>query len=77
MSPRQFVHALIIFIVILVAGYVGFTLEDRHQLPSALLEKPFPEFSAEDLHDLVHVQRRDLIGRPTLVNVWATWCPTL
>ena len=68
---------LLIFTIILVAGYVGFTLEDRHQLPSALLKKPFPDFSAQNLHDPgATIQRQDLIGRPTLVNVWATWCPT-
>ena len=47
------------------------------QLPSALLGKVFPEFSAPDLYapDTI-ITRDDLLGAPALVNVWATWCPT-
>jgi len=66
-----------VFCVIVVAGYVGFSLGDRHVLPSALLNKPFPEFSAPDLADPQNtLTRADLVGQPVLVNVWATWCPT-
>ena len=65
------------FLVILGIGYVGFSLDDRKQLPSALLDKPFPEFSANSLLDPeLRIRRQDLLGKPTLVNVWATWCPT-
>ena len=68
---------LAVFILILAIGYVGFSLEDRHQLPSALLGEPFPEFSAPLLQDPDRVvTRADIVGRPALVNVWATWCPT-
>lgn len=66
-----------IFAAIVVLGYAGFRLEDPHRLPSALLEKPFPEFSASVLGDPGRtVSRADLLGAPLLVNVWATWCPT-
>jgi len=66
-----------VFALIMLVGYVGFSLEDRHQLPSALLGKPFPEFSAPLLYDRqTRVGRNDILGFPTLVNVWATWCPT-
>jgi len=37
---------LTIFCVIVALGYAGFRLEDPHRLPSALLNKAFPEFSA-------------------------------
>jgi len=58
-------------------GYVGFSLGDRHQLPSALLGKPFPQFTATLLYEpQTRVVREDILGLPTLVNVWATWCPT-
>lgn len=68
---------LAIFIAIVVVSYVGFSLDDRHQLPSALLDQAFPEFSAPLLYEPARsVTRSDLVGRPTLVNVWATWCPT-
>ena len=66
-----------VFCLILFVGYVGFSLDDRHELPSALLGKPFPEFQAPMLYDpQTIVTRADLLGEPTLVNVWATWCPT-
>ena len=63
------------FAVIALVGL--FVLGDRHELPSALLNKAFPEFSAPLLMDETSVMsREDLIGEPLLVNVWATWCPT-
>lgn len=63
------------FGVIAVVGL--FVLGDRHELPSALLNKAFPEFTAPLLMDeSVTFSRQDLIGEPVLVNVWATWCPT-
>lgn len=66
-----------IFCVIVVLGYAGFNLDDPHRLPSALLDKPFPEFSAGVLGQPGReVDRSDLVGSPVLVNVWATWCPT-
>jgi len=66
-----------VFCLIMLVGYIGFGLEDRHQLPSALLGKPFPQFQAPLLYDPEQqVSKDDLLGHPTLVNVWATWCPT-
>ena len=68
---------LTIFCVIVALGYAGFRLEDPHRLPSALLNKAFPEFSATVLGQPQRkVDRSDLLGAPVLVNVWATWCPT-
>ena len=44
---------------------------------SELLGIPFPEFHAVALLDTQRrISKDDLLGRPTLVNVWATWCPT-
>ncbi len=68
---------LVLFAVIVVLGYLGFKLDDPHRLPSALLGKPFPEFSATVLGAPGRtVTREALLGSPVLVNVWATWCPT-
>jgi len=68
---------LVIFLTIIAFGYAGFELNDPHQLPSALLNKPFPEFSAPLLAEPARVvDRQSLLGTPVLVNVWATWCPT-
>lgn len=68
---------LAIFALIVGFGYAGFRLNDPHQLPSAMLDKPFPEFAAPRLREPHRqVGREDLLGSPVLVNVWATWCPT-
>ena len=68
---------LAIFAVIVGFGYAGFKLNDPHQLPSALLGKPFPEFTAPLLGEPgASVTRDALLGSPVLVNVWATWCVT-
>ncbi len=68
---------LVLFAGILVMGYLAFQLGDRHQLPSALIDRDFPEFVAPDLYDPAStIARADIVGFPVLVNVWATWCPT-
>jgi cytochrome c biogenesis protein CcmG, thiol:disulfide interchange protein DsbE len=68
---------LAVFLLIIGIGYAGFSLNDPHELPSALLGKPFPEFEAPTLDDPQRTfARRELLGAPVLVNVWATWCPT-
>lgn len=52
----------------------GLSLDPNH-MPSALADRPFPEFEASTL-DGSTVRRADLLGRTALVNVWATWCPS-
>ena len=77
MSRASLFVPLGIFLLIAVVGFVGFSLNDPHKLPSALIGKPFPEFEAPRLGaSEVLVRRADLLGEPVLVNVWATWCPT-
>lgn len=76
MSRASLFVPLGVFALVVAIGYVGFSLEDPHRLPSALLGKPFPEFEAPLLDEPRTVSRRDLLGEPVLVNVWATWCPT-
>lgn len=44
-------------------------------LPSPLINQPFPEFNlASVLDDQQTISRSDMLGKPALVNVWATWC---
>ncbi len=59
-----------------IAGYfaVGLT-RDPGTLPSALLNKPAPEFALPPLlPEKPGLATADLKGAPALVNVWASWC---
>ncbi len=62
----------------LLVGFLalGFRLQDPHLLPSALIDKPFPEFALRDLHQPETIRnKQDVMGEVSLVNVWGTWCP--
>ena len=51
--------------------------QDPNKMESSLIGKPLPEFSSETLMSATTiVTRKDMLGQPALVNVWATWCPT-
>ncbi|NKB97274.1 MAG: DsbE family thiol:disulfide interchange protein [Pseudomonadales bacterium] len=77
MNKASFYIPLAVFALIIVSFVLGFGLGNRSELPSALIDKPFPEFSAPDLFRPDQVlSREQIVGRPALVNVWATWCPT-
>lgn len=77
MNRLSFVVPLLVFVVIVGIFFAGFSLNDPHQLPSPLVGKTFPQFQAPSIFDdEVVVTTEDLVGSPTMVNVWATWCPT-
>lgn len=67
---------LIIFFVL--AGFFWWGLSsdyDPQELPSALVDKTFPEFSLPRLdNEDRFTTQKDLLGEFTLVNIWATWC---
>ena len=68
---------LIIFAVLCVLLYRGLFIPNKENLPSALLDKPLPEFQLPAVNDPQRiVTRQDFLGQVALVNVWATWCPT-
>ena len=67
---------LLLFIVLAAFLWKGLSIDPR-ELPSALLDKPFPEFKLSALVDPERVVgTEDFIGQPVLINVWATWCPS-
>ena len=77
MNKVSFLLPLAVFAVVVVVFLAGFNLNDRHELPSPLIGKPFPAFTSSSLAaPHATVSNEDLMGRATLVNVWATWCPT-
>ena len=63
-----------IFLVLSVFFYRGLFL-DPSELPSALVDNPFPEFSLPTLeNESTIATKEDVLGQYTLVNIWATWC---
>jgi cytochrome c biogenesis protein CcmG/thiol:disulfide interchange protein DsbE len=67
---------LLLFIGLGVFLYRGLSLNPT-ELPSALINKPFPEFKISDLKQPEIIRTKaDFLGKPVLVNVWATWCPS-
>jgi cytochrome c biogenesis protein CcmG/thiol:disulfide interchange protein DsbE len=42
-----------------------------------MVDKEVPVFTLQDIYDLGKQHDRSILkGRPMLLNVWATWCPT-
>jgi cytochrome c biogenesis protein CcmG/thiol:disulfide interchange protein DsbE len=64
---------LVLFLAVAAFLYRGLYL-DPAQLPSAMIGKPFPEFRLDSVQGGQPLDRRQLLGRPALVNVWGTWC---
>jgi len=59
----------------LLLGALAFGLtRDPRILPSELIEKPFPEFSLENLEGNQMIDPSILQGRVSLVNVFGSWC---
>lgn len=76
-SARRLFTALVplgLFIA-LVALLVFGLGNDPRKVPSPLVGKPAPEFSLPELTDPGRsVSNADLMGKISLVNVWASWC---
>lgn len=67
---------LVVFAVLALLFWRGLSL-NPNDMPSALLNKPVPNFSLPRLE--APQERRDqslFAGKVSLLNVWATWCVT-
>lgn len=74
MKRAIFLLPLVLFLGIAAFLYRGLFL-DPAELPSALIGKPFPAFSLPAVEEPGRkLTVEDLKGKPSLVNVWATWC---
>ncbi len=63
-----------IFIVLVIFLARGLQL-DPHNVPSPLIGKPAPDFLLPQLNDATQqLGRKDLLGKVSLLNVWASWC---
>jgi len=67
---------LILFVLLGFLLYRGLFLNPQ-AMPSALINKPLPDFDLSLLSDeRKQVSKVDLQGKIILLNVWATWCPS-
>jgi cytochrome c biogenesis protein CcmG/thiol:disulfide interchange protein DsbE len=74
MSRLKLFVPLMVFILLAGFFWRGLSL-DPQAMPSALIDKNFPEFSLPTLQDETQLTTKvDLLGDYTLVNIWATWC---
>lgn len=77
MSKASLFVPLGIFLILMVILGLGFGLEDPHLLPSALIHEPMPSFELTVLDEGERVvTEADIKGQVSLLNVWATWCPS-
>jgi cytochrome c biogenesis protein CcmG, thiol:disulfide interchange protein DsbE len=71
---------LLVFLALgalLFAGVRLAAVRDPNAIPSPLIGKAAPSFSLPSLHEPERViSDQDLRGRPYLLNVWGSWCPT-
>jgi cytochrome c biogenesis protein CcmG/thiol:disulfide interchange protein DsbE len=76
------VKRILLFLPLIAAVVLGVVLfagigKDPTRLDSALIGKPVPAFSLPDLQNPEQVLDQRLFeGQVTLLNVWATWCPS-
>lgn len=65
---------LLIFIALVVLLFNGLGKNPR-LIPSALIDKPVPEFSVPSLMTGKTITHQTLKGQMYLLNVWGSWCP--
>ncbi len=74
--PRKllFLLPVALFAALLVAFAIGLN-HDPSLLPSALIDRPAPNFDLPGLYDPAKgLTRKDLAGGVTIVNFFASWC---
>ena len=63
-----------IFIVLVIFLAIGLTRDPR-EIPSPLIGKPAPMFTAPKLHEPdQQFSAKDMLGQVWLLNTWASWC---
>ncbi len=74
---RKLLYLLPLAAFIALAGYFAWALRsdrDPHELPSALIDKPAPEFDLASLLGGDNVASSSLRGQVVVVNFFASWC---
>jgi cytochrome c biogenesis protein CcmG/thiol:disulfide interchange protein DsbE len=74
MKSLKYLLPILVFVVLAGFFYKGLFLNPR-TVPSPLIGKPAPAFQLEDLRQPeATFARDDMLGKPAVLNVWATWC---
>ncbi len=76
-SVRRVLFILPVLLFALLAGYFALALRpdrDPRVLPSAMIDKPAPEFTLAGLAGAPGLDSAALGGRVVLVNFFASWC---
>ena len=74
MKGMRFLLPLVLFLGLAAIFAVGLRRDPR-EVPSPLVGKPAPDFALPSLNDGSRTLRHaDLMGRPWMLNVWASWC---
>ncbi len=84
-KPRISLLVLLPLVLFLaLAGLFMFQLlwgKDPQQIPSVLINKPAPDFELPPLAGLIKdgqelpgLSKAELLGKVTVVNIWASWC---
>jgi cytochrome c biogenesis protein CcmG, thiol:disulfide interchange protein DsbE len=70
----RYLLPLLAFLVLAIFLGLGLSLNPR-EVPSPLIDKPAPAFSARLLAQPEKTLSRDeLVGKAWILNVWASWC---
>jgi cytochrome c biogenesis protein CcmG/thiol:disulfide interchange protein DsbE len=71
----RFVIPLVLFVVLVVFLAIGLG-RDPHLVPSALIDKPAPDFALPELREPTKIiSPSQMRGQVWLLNVWGSWCP--
>jgi cytochrome c biogenesis protein CcmG/thiol:disulfide interchange protein DsbE len=63
-----------LFLLIGLALAVGLTKDPRN-LPSVMIDRPFPEFELAELYDEAEILTAEMFkGQVSLINVFGSWC---
>lgn len=78
-NKRLLLFLIPLFLFVVVGLFLGLGLRsDPSILDSALIGKTVPSFKLQDIYEpnKTHDDLTVFRGKPMLLNVWATWCPT-
>jgi cytochrome c biogenesis protein CcmG/thiol:disulfide interchange protein DsbE len=74
---KRLVYLLPLVLFLALVGYFVVALRpgnDPHELPSAMIEKPAPEFDLASLGMDKNLDLDTLKGHPFVINFFASWC---